>query len=152
MLVGLLLHTFLTERLKRDPGWNVCHACLLLHVCVSVRALSTIALGTRSELKTSHIKVNRWQTVVMFGFLEILLPLPGIIYWGILKSHNFFNCSFLYSSKIAKLECEGWPRQEWRELIANPQDRIQPSVTAETGNAVYSELRCLCKQTLLKYF
>lgn len=49
-----------------------------------------------------------------------------------------------------------------RELTANPEDRIHPSVTAETGNAVYSELEgffprlcllcCLYKQTLLNFF
>lgn len=93
-------------------------------------------------IRTGLAEVSRWQTPVMLLFLEyscLCLASPPEVFLH-LSLFFFFSCSFLYSSKIAELQCEPWPWQWWGELIANPEDRIHPNVTAEAGNALHSQL------------
>lgn len=112
-----------TERLKTGPGWSVYG---ILHGR-EFKQIWLKLVGDRHQLCFCS-----WNSpaCAWHHLLRYFLILPPF----------FFNCSVLYSSKIAELECERWPWQWWRELIANPEDWTHPSVTAEAGSALYSQL------------
>lgn len=105
MLVGLLHMCCWHPRWKPEEKPRA--KCSLLHVCVSMHALSTKEFGIWSALNPIPIKVSGWQTVDMFGFLEIFLHLPSSIHQGVFECLQFFNCSFLHASKIATTGTRG---------------------------------------------
>lgn len=114
----------LTGRLKREPGWSV-------GGILKGRELEQVwlkSVGDRHLLCfcSWNTPACAWHHLLRYFYVSAFF--------------FFFSCSFLYSSKIAELQCEPWPWQWWGELIANPEDRIHPNVTAEAGNALHSQL------------